>query len=88
MSALSSTTVEQAERAAEVGRTIQAYVASVPSLAVSPVGIGLDALSTMLIDNPAGLDDLIPWIDAINAIVRYVRDGIGSPGAILFGVSE
>jgi hypothetical protein len=66
-------------RSREVGQAIQHTVSSDPGLAVSIVGIGLDALSGMLISRPDELAGMGAWVDLIDSVYRYVMTGARSP---------
>ena len=66
-------------RSREVGQAIQQAVSRDPALAVSVVGIGLDALSGVLINSPDQLPGFAGWVELIDAVFGYVMDGTRSP---------
>jgi hypothetical protein len=66
-------------RSREVGQAIQATVSSDPALAVSIVGIGLDALSGVLMHSPDQLPGFGGWVDLIDSVYQYVMTGQRSP---------
>ena len=70
-----SVTTEQAGRSAEVGWALQRVVARDPDLASSIVGVGVDALSSMLINQPDEIPRMAGWIELINGIRAYVMEG-------------
>lgn len=66
-------------RAVEVGNAIQHAVAGRPDIAVSTVGIGLDLLSTTLIQKPDTVLDLAPWVRLAADVFAYVTEGTTTP---------
>jgi len=71
-----TTTIARDARSREVGEAIQRTVAADPELALSIVGVGLDALSSMMINSPETFMSNRPWVDLIEAIFAYVGDDI------------
>jgi hypothetical protein len=65
----------QQARAIEVADAIQTAVTARPDIAVSIIGIGLDALSTGLRHDPDSLLDMAPWIALAHDVFAYVTDG-------------
>ena len=65
----------QKARAKEIGDAIQELVAKRPDVAVSPLGMGLDMLSTLLIRDPDGALDIAPWINLAADAFGFIVDG-------------
>lgn len=70
---------QQAARSREVGGAIQRTVAADPAIAASIVGIGLDALSSTLINSPDQLPGFGGWVELIGGVYAYVMAGERSP---------
>jgi hypothetical protein len=71
--------IDRDNRSREVGQAIQRAVSADPTLAVSIVGIGLDALSGVLIHSPDQLPSFAGWVELIDAVYGYVMRGQRSP---------
>jgi hypothetical protein len=71
--------VPQQARAVEIADAIQAAVAARPDVAVSIIGIGLDALSSGLRHDPDSILDMAPWIALAHDVFAYVTDGTTTP---------
>jgi hypothetical protein len=68
------------DRARAVGDAIQHAVAARPDVAVSPMGMGLDTLSTLLRNSPDVLEDFGPTLALAVDAYNYVVAGVESPG--------
>lgn len=66
---------EMHARSREVGHALQHAVAGDPGMAVSIVGIGIDALSSVLINSPDQLPGFGGWVELIDGVYRYVMIG-------------
>lgn len=69
----------QRARAIHVGNVVQATVSARPDIAVSVIGMGLDALSSALIHNPDAILDMAPWVNLAADVFGYVSDGRTTP---------
>ena len=67
------------DRARAIGEAIQRAVSGRLDLAVSPVGIGLDALSSMMIHNPEALAELSGFLTLAVEVWNHVVAGDTSP---------
>lgn len=77
-------------RSAEIGNAIENLVARDVELSTSIIGIGLDALASTLIHNPAKMRELSGWLRLINAVEAYVETGERTDlvGSLLDGTLE
>jgi hypothetical protein len=66
---------EARARARAIGDAIQAAVSKRPDIAVSPVGMGLDLLSGLLIRDPDRALDIEPWITLAAGCFDYIATG-------------
>lgn len=62
-------------RSREIGEAIENLVSRDVELSTSIIGMGLDALATTLINNPAKMRELGGWLRLINAVEGYVESG-------------
>jgi hypothetical protein len=72
-------TPTQQARSIEVADAIQRAVSGRPDIAVSIIGIGLDALSSGLRHDPDSLLDMAPWIALAHDVFAYVTEGTTTP---------
>ena len=70
---------DQRARAVEIADAIQAAVVARPDIAVSIIGIGLDALSSGLRHDPDSILDMAPWIALAHDVFAYVTRGDTTP---------
>ncbi len=63
---------EARARAVEIGTAIQRAVAARPDVAVSIIGVGLDALSSGLRSKPESIVDMAPWLNLAVDVFNYV----------------
>jgi hypothetical protein len=78
--------LELTMRARHVAGSIQAAVAARPELASSIYGVGIDALTTALANDPARVMEAGPWLVLIVACYNYVADG-RDPDGIVAGLA-
>ena len=71
--------LDQRSRAVEIGDAIQAAVAAQPDLAISAVGLGLDALSSLLRNDPDSALGMASWVRLASDVFGYVIDGTTTP---------
>jgi hypothetical protein len=66
---------DQSSRAVEIADAIQAAVSARPDLAASVVGIGLDALSSGLRNDPDSILGMAGWVRLASDVFGYVLTG-------------
>ena len=69
----------QRSRAVEIADAIQAAIAARPDVAVSVIGLGLDALSSALRNDPDRIIDMAGWVRLASDVFAYVTDGTTTP---------
>ena len=62
-------------RAAQIAAAIQTSVSARPDIAVSPMGMGLDALSGLLVSSPDAIVDFGPMLTMAVGAYNYVLTG-------------
>ena len=69
----------QAARAVEIGTAIQTAVSARPDVAVSVIGLGLDALSSALRNDPDAIIGMAAWVRLASDVFGYVIEGTTTP---------